>query len=234
MSAETSHWVSTRYRNLIREINLRKPRTILEFGTWKGRTAAKMIRVALKFRPDVFYFGIDLFECLTAEQKAYEHNGKDYCTKQGAEDYLKSQGLDSNYFILLKGESRVMFPKIRERMMKDTLKIKYFDFIYIDGGHSLETIMFDWISSESVMNDETVVIFDDYYENRDDIGARSIVEFTIPRDKFNVELLEPIDHQFSADGTPQPTQMVKVTRRRQAEIKNQGVDESVCRFPSEL
>lgn len=225
-------WLDTRYRNLLEQIDIRQPRFILEFGTWKARTAYKMIMQAKKYRNDVFYFGIDLFEFLTVEQKQYEHSTKDYCTKKQAEEFLKKSKINHENFILLRGESKIVFPKIRERLLKEQFRTKYIDFIFIDGGHSLETILMDWISAESVMNDETVVIFDDYYDDVDDIGALAIVEFSIPHDQFIVEKLEPVDIYTLPDGREQRTRMVKVTRRLKPAIQNQGVDEQVYKHES--
>ena len=37
------------------------------------------------------------------------------------------------------------------------------DFIFIDGGHSIETIASDWKHICEIVGPETVVVFDDYY-----------------------------------------------------------------------
>ena len=42
------------------------------------------------------------------------------------------------------------------------------DFIYIDGGHSLETIKNDWDYTKNLMHKGTIVLFDDYWQNKID------------------------------------------------------------------
>ena len=37
------------------------------------------------------------------------------------------------------------------------------DLIFIDGGHSIETIQSDWDNVQSFISKDSVVIFDDYY-----------------------------------------------------------------------
>jgi len=66
------------------------------------------------------------------------------------------------------------------------------DFVYIDGGHSVDTIRSDWQNTEKVMDENTVVIFDDYWVNREDGGCKPIVD-AIDRNKYEVELMPIID-----------------------------------------
>ena len=66
------------------------------------------------------------------------------------------------------------------------------DFIYIDGGHSIDTIQSDWDNIKRFMDDKTVVIFDDYYENREDVGCKKIINGIGP--EYKVTLMEPVDY----------------------------------------
>ena len=43
------------------------------------------------------------------------------------------------------------------------------------------------------MDNETVVIFDDYYENRDDFGCKKLIDELLQDKTFSVEKLEPIE-----------------------------------------
>ena len=43
------------------------------------------------------------------------------------------------------------------------------------------------------MDDETVVIFDDYYENRDDYGCKTLIDELDKDPNFLVDRLDPIE-----------------------------------------
>ena len=54
-----------------------------------------------------------------------------------------------------------------------------FDFAFIDGGHSIETIQSDWENVKRLMRPGGLVVFDDYYEgpiDTDQFGANKVVE----------------------------------------------------------
>jgi hypothetical protein len=70
------------------------------------------------------------------------------------------------------------------------------DLIFIDGGHSIETISNDWTYARKLMHDHTLVIFDDYW-NRDDAGAKPIIE-RIDVTKYDVQVL-PIQDRFKKE-----------------------------------
>ena len=51
------------------------------------------------------------------------------------------------------------------------------DFVFIDGGHSVETITSDWLWVSRIINPGAVVVFDDYYKpEREGFGCNRIVE----------------------------------------------------------
>jgi len=53
-----------RYDQIFREIDKRRPRNIMEIGTWKGKRAKQMIEHAAQYNSVniISYFGFDLFE----------------------------------------------------------------------------------------------------------------------------------------------------------------------------
>lgn len=192
-----------------------------------------MLKTALSLRPDAFYLGIDLWEYLTPTMREQEHHTKTdisyntvrkkfeaafpkvvsrphpYTQNKLAQHHISEYA----HFALIQGISHLELERFRKTEIERTFGTQYVDFVFIDGGHSLETIMKDWMVVQSLMDEKTVVIFDDYYPNTNLIGARNIVEFIVKKGEFNVEYLEPIDHFKFPDGSPQPTQMVKVIRR---------------------
>jgi predicted O-methyltransferase YrrM len=71
------------------------------------------------------------------------------------------------------------------------------DFIFIDGGHSFETIQSDWDNVKHRMHDETVVVFDDYWTGpalTDPVysqgGCQRLIDSLTG---YQVEILEPTD-----------------------------------------
>jgi predicted O-methyltransferase YrrM len=67
-------------------------------------------------------------------------------------------------------------------------KLPTMDMVFIDGGHSLETIANDWNYCLQLMDRNTVVIFDDYYFDRDEVGCKRIIEKIDPNE-YEVEVL---------------------------------------------
>lgn len=137
-----------RYDQLLIAIDLFKPSSIVEIGTWSGDNAIRMIRQAQKYHMNVQYFGYDLFEDATQETDELEFNVKPHNTEQSVHDKI-TQACPDSIVVLYKGNTR------------DTLKanVPMGEFCYIDGGHSIETIASDYEYTKHI----PVIVFDDYY-----------------------------------------------------------------------
>ena len=133
-----------RYRYLLELVREKQPQAILEIGTWNGRRALEMLMAS----PDSKYYGFDLFEDADAITDAEEKNVKPHYTLRGVKAYL--DGFD---VVLHKGNTRETLAKFREPV----------DFVWLDGGHSIETIRSDWENVQRVLVPGAVVLFDDYY-----------------------------------------------------------------------
>ena len=103
---------------------------------------------------------------------------------------------------LYKGYTEDTLPKVVNELPKA-------DFVFIDGGHSIETIENDWKYVQEVMDEKTIVIFDDYW-NREDAGCKKVIE-GIDRTKFEVEIL-PIQDKFEKEWGILEINFVKVKR----------------------
>lgn len=170
-----------RYKNLFLEIADCKPSVILEVGTWNGEHAQKMIEEGLKHNSRIHYIGFDLFEEITKEQ-IIEENSK----KQKA-DFLdvlaKLEKIPGANIRLVVGNTRETIKNIPGQPV---------DFIFIDGGHSLETIESDWKNLQKFITIDTVIILDDYYPNDNTKGCRKLIH-NLSLDKWDIEWLEPVD-----------------------------------------
>jgi len=198
-----------RYDNLFRIIKERKCKKIVEIGTFNGVHAKQMIETAIKSvrRENVEYYGYDLFEDLT-DKKHDEELSKNISVKEITENILPSIELVKTLleqtqirFILFKGDSIITLPKTKH-LIRDV------DFVFIDGGHSKKTIASDWGVIKTIMNKNTIVVFDDYYHSihRENFGCNEIID-NLDRNIYDVEELYPIDF-FSANGVE--VQMIAV------------------------
>tara|TARA_R100000008_G_scaffold85460_1_gene75458 strand:+ start:4894 stop:5484 length:591 start_codon:yes stop_codon:yes gene_type:complete len=191
-----------RYVTLIEEVAKRKPKTILEIGTHCGNSAIHMVNEAKKHvgrNDDVFYYGFDIFDWGDKEFMESEFNGKRSAKLGKTKLRLDKAGINN---------------KLHVGNTKNTLKKfspdRFIDFVFIDGGHSVETIASDWGYVKHLMDRETVVIFDDYYENRDDFGCKNLIDSLEKDDGYNVERLDPLEIVEKNDIH---LRLAKVTRR---------------------
>jgi hypothetical protein len=127
-----------------------KPKTICEIGTHDGKSAVQFIDYCLKYNPKLSYTGYDIFDDVENDIMFHEQevNGK------GAGKYKKAK---SNLEHRQRKNKRFQFKLVRG-FTTDTLNESKYDFVYIDGGHSYETVKHDY----SKLKDSSVIVFDDY------------------------------------------------------------------------
>lgn len=174
-----------RFVQLFTLIKKYKPKKIMEIGVSNGVNAFLMIaELQKKINPQqIEYYGFDLFE-------SYEHGWYDGSTVAPSIDVVKKRLEQTGSKInLFKGDSK----KTLQKLVHTTLP--KMDLIIIDGSHSLKGIKSDWLHSQKLMHDQTLVIFDDYWDTCDTAGCKKIIE-QINRNKFNVEIL-PIKDKAS-------------------------------------
>ena len=140
-----------RYDQLVDLIGMARPQFIVEVGTHRGTRAMVMCQVALAHRNDVRYLGFDLFESATPQTNAAEMNGKGSAERQTAAQKLQ----------ILKDNNPGFTFELVQGNTRDTLHGKNImaDFVFIDGGHSIETIRGDY----EALKHSRYIVFDDYY-----------------------------------------------------------------------
>ena len=149
-----------RYDCLLEVIDELQPDSILEVGTWIGQHACEMIQRARKHRERVCYYGFDLF----AQAPAYEHPKRWIVNESVIRQRLDDTGAR---IWLIKGDTRQTLRQAN---------IPPVDLIFIDGGHSLETVENDWRHTQQFAHSKTVWILDDYWPAHLDCGCRSLVD----------------------------------------------------------
>ena len=133
-----------RYDQLIAAVRTKNPKSILEVGTWNGVRATEMLNIC----HGATYYGFDLFEDATLDTDAEEMNVKAHNYMSSVLDRLT--GFDVHLF---KGNTRETLARFNEKV----------DFVWLDGGHSVETIRSDWENVKRCLNEDAWVFFDDYY-----------------------------------------------------------------------
>ncbi len=144
-------------------ISKNKCKRIMEIGVADGENARTMVKVAMQnFSPEeVEYYGFDLFE-----------GNRDSRVRQK----LEQIGCKSELF---KGDSVKTLPK----MMKTLPKM---DLIFIDGGHSYETVNNDWENSKTLIHERTAIFFHNYNFS----GVKRLVD-SIYREEYRVKIIHP-------------------------------------------
>jgi hypothetical protein len=127
-----------------------KPSTICEIGTHDAKSAVQFIDYCVKINPKLRYYGFDIFDDVKHDEQFHkvEINGK------GAGNYKKAK---SNLEHRQRKYKKFKFELFRG-YTQDTLQESVYDFVYIDGGHSYETVKHDY---EKVKASKAIV-FDDY------------------------------------------------------------------------
>jgi len=180
---------------------------VMEIGTYNGNRAVSMCKFWKGLVPNstFYYVGFDLFEDMDTRTNAAELSKK---VLPPSRQEVQKKIMDAGAIVELhKGNTRVTLPKYanKEPYLVHTLP----DLIFIDGGHSLETIASDWEAVSKLMRPDAVVLFDDYYMNREDYGCKTLVTKLQQDPQYSVELLYPIDHVAQ---TGLDIRMVKVTK----------------------
>lgn len=197
-----------RYYLLIETVNdvaSRKPEgeivSLMEIGTHAGNTALRMIQRVQILGRKPRYFGFDLFEDLAEEKCAEEFCGK---KRPPAMESVRLR-LDSTRaeIRLFKGDTRHTLPAFAKS------EPQIMDLVFIDGGHSVETVRNDWeIVRDSLMDRQTVVMLDDCFKERRDVGSRSIIE-DIERDESFRVVMTPGDRDRKSGLTIRMARVVR-------------------------
>jgi predicted O-methyltransferase YrrM len=147
-----------RYSNLLINILIERPKSILEVGVYNGNRALEMIQAARVFYNEINYYGFDLFEDFKKKILKKEYS-KTPISRKKISHKLSSYGTIKLY----KGLTSITLRKFSKKKI-------FVDFIFIDGGHAIKTIENDWKYCSKLIRKHSLVIFDDYY-----LGNKNII-----------------------------------------------------------
>jgi hypothetical protein len=171
-----------KYKQMYACLHEHKPKVIMEVGTWNGTNAIEMINIAKFYHnpKDIYYYGFDLFEDGTKELDKLEINVKQHIPFETVKSKLVSTGVNIK---LIKGNTKVTIARLKA--LEPKLLV---DFVFIDGGHSLDTIESDFKTILLNFSDLSTIIFlDDYYPDNTKYGAKVLVDGL--HDGFEKELI---------------------------------------------
>lgn len=195
-----------RYKYLLIEILKYKPKQIMEIGVYNGRRAKEMIQAASIFNEDISYYGFDLFEDFYKDEKTLL---REHSKKPLTEIEIKNKLNNYGNINLFKGLTSITLKKFINLNISP-------DFIFIDGGHSVDTIKNDWKYCKEIIKLNSIVIFDDYYHAPESFlkkfGANEIID-NIEKNKFKSKKLKSYDIFFDPEYSFQKKIfLVKVSR----------------------
>jgi len=177
----------------LNEVLLSKPNNFLEIGVFQGVTARNACELLYKIHGNNFkYIGVDKFDLdekgkneiiprvnfkNPLKQFYYKYIIKEnpYSLKS-VKNLLKKFDKNINIF---KGDSKVVLPKI------DLSEINY---VFLDGGHSYDTVINDLINCKVVVENNGVILCDDYDLSYAPGVKKAIDEF-VAKEQYDIKIL---------------------------------------------
>ncbi len=193
-----------RYEHIYEQIRQARPQRILEIGTNDGLNAVRMVKIAMQYSSAIEYYGFDLFE-MQSDQDFLKEFSLRTPSRNDVLLHLKTKGVDSA--LLVAGDTTKTIPAM-------ITHLPLMDLIFIDGGHSYETVHADWNNIQPIIHANTVVLFDDY----PNFGVKPLIDH-LDTSQWRVQVFPTTDHLRAGDfnsGNPPAVlrfQIVQVTRQ---------------------
>jgi hypothetical protein len=159
-----------RYSQLTQALAGMPCQNLVEIGTWNGRRAEELVRAALRQNPAVTYHGFDLFEALTDEELEEELSKRPPPQSEVEARLRRFQRRASILRVPRRGGSRRFDFTLHQGHTRETLPAFRAanpafraQFIFIDGGHRVETIRSDWENCSELVDPLGAIFLDDFY-----------------------------------------------------------------------
>ena len=181
-------------------VNEHKPKVFLEVGVFCGVTARNVCELLKEIHKNEFrYVGIDLF----GEKALQDEITPNYLNKQKFSNPLKNlfynfllrKNLNSYESVqnFLKNFSKnVTLIKGNSNIILRNLDLKDIDFVFLDGGHSFETVFDDLnsIYKKISSNKNAVILCDDYEDATYITGVKKAVDKFVEINKLKLILIK--------------------------------------------
>ena len=181
-------------------VNQHKPNNFLEVGVFCGVTARNVCELLETLHKDNFkYIGIDLFGGKISEKE----NIPNYLKKQKFSNPFKSlyynfilnenlNSIESVRKFLKKFSKKVELIQGNSNSVLKNLDLENIDFIFLDGGHSFETVYEDLnlIFKKISKKKGLIILCDDYLDAAYITGVKKAVDTFVNKNRLKLELVE--------------------------------------------
>ena len=180
-------------------VKQQNPKNFLEIGVFTGVTARNVCELLSSINnKDFFYLGIDLFEDFQ-EAISNEVIPEFLVNKQNFSNPLKSlvynfllkeklNSLDSVSKFLKKFENNIELKKGNSLSILPKTDLKIFDMIFVDGGHSYETVKFELEIILKNIKNTCLVVCDDY-SLQEATGVRKAIDESVKENFCNFKVV---------------------------------------------
>jgi len=152
----------------LNEILKSKPKIFLEIGVFHGVTARNICELLFKIHGNDFkYIGLDLFE-ESDENKNEVIPNTEFSSnpiKRFYFKYIKKQNiysLEAIVELLEKFENNVHLIKGNSNKVLKKIDMSKIDYVFLDGGHEYNTVLNDLNCCYEVVNNNGIILCDDY------------------------------------------------------------------------
>ncbi len=181
-------------------VNEHKPKSFLEVGVFCGVTARNVCELLKEIHKSEFkYTGVDLF----GEKFSQDEIAPNYLNEQKFSNPLKNlfynfllrENLNSYESVkkfLKQFSENVTLIKGNSNVILRNLDLKDIDFVFLDGGHSFETVFEDLnlIYNKISSNRGAVILCDDYEDSSYITGVKKAVDKFVETNKLKLILVQ--------------------------------------------
>ena len=177
----------------LNEVLLSKPKKFLEIGIFQGVTSRNICEILYKMHKDNFkYIGIDIFEHDEKSKNEIIPNiNFRNPLKQFYYRYIKRENpysLTSVTKLLNKFKKNVEIIKGDSKKLLPNIDLTQIDYVFIDGGHSYETVKSDLNNCKIVIENNGIVLCDDYNLTYA-LGVKNAIDEFVAKEQYDKKIL---------------------------------------------
>ena len=167
----------------LEEVSKCKPKTFLEIGVFHGVTARNVCELLSKLHGNNFkYIGLDLFEESDENKNEVIPNTtfSSNPIKRFYFKYIKRQNpysLEAVEELLEKFKDNIHLIKGNSNKILQKIDMSKIDYVFLDGGHEYNTVLSDLNCCYEVINNNGIVLCDDYDLNQAPGVKKAIDDF---------------------------------------------------------
>ena len=178
---------------LLDQIYKNRPKNFLEVGVFQGVTARNVCEVLKEIYQNEFkYIGIDLFSSsnlpLDNKEGTLKHSKISNPFKNFYFNFLRKENLNSKKAVsrlLKKFNNNISLYEGYSDKILNSIDISYIDMVFLDGGHSYETVKKDLKILITKLKKNKIIICDDYDQKKFGV-KRAVDEFRL---EYKIEMV---------------------------------------------